>query len=287
MSARYLSIAAACLPMAFLLSCTGRGKTTGGDEEEADLQWAEEGDTEDEDWDEGDEFAGEERQAAEPLSFNDFFFLFLRSKAYQAAHIKFPLDIEELDETVRTISSGAAFRQYFLWPSDDDYTLLLTDLEEMEALGTPLSLDSVSAEVIDLEAMTMRTYDFYCTDSVWQLRRSRNTEPRRRYGDFLRFYAQFSRDTLFQQERLAEEIRFSSADPDDETQLIEGILLPSQWQAFRPQLPEGVITNLVFGQPYDDTKRITLVECGFATSMMQTVTFEQRHGRWLLTSFDD
>ncbi|MCD8302864.1 MAG: DUF4348 domain-containing protein [Prevotellaceae bacterium] len=272
--------------LACFCSCTG-GKVQDSDTwEEEDTLWqgdyTGQGDT---------LLLGEEelaRPESENLAFFDFFFTFLRNKSFQAAHIKFPLPLVDLDSTVTTITSGAAFRSYFRWPADDDYyTLLLTDLRQMEELESSLQLDSVSAEVIDLDAMTMRTYDFLRRDSVWQLRSSRTLEPTGRLGDFLTFYAQFSRDTLFQQERLAEHIRFSSADPDDETGLIEGILLPSQWPAFRPALPGGVITNFSFGQPFDEAGSVILLQGGMASSMMQTLTFQQKHGRWLLTSFDD
>ncbi len=267
-------------------SCTG-GKVQDSDTwEEEDTIWQgdyiEQGDTL---IIEGEELAQPE---SENLAFFDFFFTFLRNKSFQAAHIKFPLPLVDRDSTVTTITSGAAFRSYFSWPDDDDYyTLLLTDLQQVEELESSLQLDSVSAEVIDLDDMLMRTYDFFRRDSVWQLQCSRTCEPTGRLGDFLNFYAQFSRDTLFQEERLAEHIRFSSADPDDETQLIEGILLPSQWSVFRPALPQGIITNFSFGQSFEETQRIILLQGGMASSMMQTLTFQQKHGRWLLTSFDD
>ncbi len=273
-----------------LLSSCKEGRTAGeGGGQEADTLWSESlGQGEGED-DEVDEVIEEVERSASPLlSFNDFFFLFLRNKRFQAAHVKFPLEVEELDASVHTITSGAAFRSYFLWPDEgEEYTLMLTDLSQMDALDESGALDSVVAQVIDLQAMTARDYCFHCADSLWQLLRIDNYEPRGRLGDFLRFYARFATDTLFQQDRLAEQISFSSPDPDDETQVIEGILLPSQWEAFRPDLPQGLITNLLFGQRFDSTQRILLLQCGAATGMMQTTTFEQVHGRWLLTSFDD
>ncbi len=228
-----------------------------------------------------------EQPATEVLTFNDFFFLFTHNKSFQAAHIKFPIDIRELDETVRTMSSGAAFRSYFNWPDGGEYTLLLADAGEIGRLSSDMSLDSVAAEVIDLEAMTTRSYEFLCRDSIWRLHHISNFEPQERVGDFLRFYAQFSTDTIFQEEHLAESIRFTSADPDNETESIEGILLPAQWQAFRPDLPCGVITNIFFGQPIEDSPRIILLQCASASGMMQTCTFEQRHGRWILSSFEN
>lgn len=48
------------------------------------------------------------------------------------------------------------------------------------------------------------------------------------------FYERFSRDSLFQQERLHEPLYFVTADPEDEFQILETTLEPGQWFAFRP-----------------------------------------------------
>ncbi len=221
------------------------------------------------------------------LAFDDFFFLFLRSKTFQLKHVRFPVQIEELDGTSRTITSGNAFTDYFYWPDSENYTLLLTDVAEMEEFKSDLAPDTVVAQVIDLEDMTMRCYDFAEHDSVWWLHSSRNLELQGRLADFLKFYAQFTTDTIFQEERLAEQIRFTYADPDDEQGVVEGILIPSQWEAFRPDMPQGTLTNFDFGQPLEDSQKIVVLECGTASSMMRTCTFEQWHGRWILTSFDE
>ncbi len=223
----------------------------------------------------------------EVLAFDDFFFLFLRSKTFQLKHVRFPVQIEELDGTRRTITSGNAFTEYFYWPNEEEYTLLLTDVAEMEGFKSDLALDTVVAQVIDLEEMTMRCYDFAERDSVWWLHASRDLELQGRMADFLKFYAQFTTDTIFQGQRLAEQIHFTYADPDSEKEVVEGILLPSQWEAFRPELPQGTLTNFDFGQPIEDSQRIVVLECETASSMMRTFTFEQWHGRWILTSFDE
>ncbi len=224
---------------------------------------------------------------SEVLAFDDFFFLFLRSKSFQLKHVRFPVQIEELDGTSRTITSGNAFTDYFYWPDAEEYTLLLTDVAEMEGFKGGLDLDTVVAQVIDLEEMTMRCYDFAERDSVWWLHASRNLELQGHVADFLKFYVQFTTDTIFQEERLAEQIHFTYADPEDENGIVEGILLPSQWSAFRPDMPQGILTNFDFGQPLEDSQKIVVLECGTASSMMRTCTFEQWHGRWILTSFDE
>ncbi len=224
---------------------------------------------------------------SERLSFNDFFFLFLRSKRFQAEHIKFPLSIEEADASGREITSGAVFRDYFRWPEGEEYTLLLPDARQMSDFQSGEGLDSVSAEVIDLKAMELRSYDFLLSDSVWQLRRIRNYEPQGNKGDFLHFYAQFATDTVFQDHHLARQIHFTSPDPDDDTETIEGILLPAQWPAFRPDMPSEVLTNFDFGQPLDEARRITLLQCGMASGMMRAYTFHLTPLGWELHSFGD
>ncbi len=290
---RRYTVSCAIALAACLCSCTG-GRERGGDEEDEDslLCLPPTVKTVEEMVEAADEPDEPERE--EELAFNDFFFLFTHKKRFQAEHIKFPLEIEELDASERTMTSGAAFREYFSWPDSEEYTLLLTDVYQMSVFQSGEGLRRVSAEVIDLSTMRMRSYDFQFRDSIWQLQRVRNYEPQGGKGDFLRFYAQFATDTVFQGQHLARQIHFTAAvsvydeEEDEEGEgLVEGILLPSQWPAFRPELPQGVITNFDFGQPLDEARRIMLLQCGTASSMMRTFTFHHAPLGWELYSFDD
>ncbi len=295
-SSRYIALSTVFALTLTLFGCNGGRGDKGGDEGDGQTtdkaQGLGEGDDDegDEEGDEDDGWGeGEGEPQREDLPFGDFLFMFLRSRSFQAAHISFPLEVEEEDASSRVITSGAAFRKYFSWPFEGECTLLLTDIDEMERLEeAPGQLGKpVVVEVIDLPHMGMRSYEFAWSDSLWLLRGVRNPDPRGRYADFLDFYNRFATDTVFQQERIAPEVRLTSADPDDEMGQIEGILTATQWPAFRPALPSGVITNIRVGQEFDETQRVVVAWVGLASGFVQTFTFEQRKGQWVLTAFDD
>ncbi len=230
----------------------------------------------------GDELVEE----GEELSFADFFFMFTRDKAYQAQHVSFPLGIVNIAGDSTSITSGRAFRSLFHWPEDEDFTLLLTHEEEAEVFQTSLSLSKVTAELIDLDQLVLTCYDFEKKDGQWLLHTRRETKPQGTSGDFITFYSKFVSDSTYQHSHLSKQIRFSTYDPDDETQQMEGLLLPSQWDIFKPELPSGKITNFRFGQPLDDTNRIVVMLCGGSSGMVQTCSYRRDQEHWRLYAFD-
>ena len=107
-------------------------------------------------------------------------------------------------------------------------------------------------------------------------------------SDFLQFYDQFTTDSVFQQESLAEQLAFSMEDPDEEEgDDIEGTIDRGQWPVFRPEMPSGQFVNIDFGQSIPNPHRIYLLQCGISNGMLDIFTFHQDNGRWRLTSFEN
>ena len=76
-------------------------------------------------------------------------------------------------------------------------------------------------------------------------------------------------------------------DPDDDFSMIEGTLDHEQWDAFKPQLPAGRLTNIRYGQTYDDPRRMILVKQGISNGLMDILTFRRRGGNWKLVSYEN
>ena len=87
-------------------------------------------------------------------------------------------------------------------------------------------------------------------------------------ASFLKFYEKFSRDSLFQINSMAEEVKFTTPDPDDDFSSITGTLY-----------------NIIYGQKYSESTRKVFMVRGIANGLEIEMVFRRRSGKWLLTEF--
>lgn len=219
--------------------------------------------------------------------FGDFFFAFTHNSRFQAERIRFPLPIRELDGTERTISSGRQFRNEFLLPNNEYYTLLLGTQEQMDIFQSDTSLTDIAMQCIRLHEGTMTAYHFGRTNGQWFLNRREHTEFAPNVSDFFHFYSRFTADSLFQQESLSHHITLEMEDPDNEMEVIEGIIERDQWPMFRPEIPDSAFIHFDFGQTYPNPDRRYFLQCGFSNSMLNSFTFRREGERWMLTAFEN
>lgn len=93
---------------------------------------------------------------------------------------------------------------------------------------------------------------------------------------------------MFQQERLHDPLKFVTADPEDEFQILETTLEQGQWFAFRPPMMKGRMTNVHYGQPENIHSDYKVVEFkGFGNGFSNTLYFERYGGEWKLMRFED
>ncbi len=284
MSVRSLAIALHTAVSLTAVSCHPKPSVSVDDVEQDSIEMESENQFEDSltEYEEAVEELAEPKKRVE--AFSDFFFSFLNNRRFQADRVKFPFTIEQ-DGMERTITSGRDFRAFFNWPHADEYCMLLTDEEQMEELQNSLDLTDVGVQVIELANVHVRNFDFHREKEEWRCMRASERFAHGTKADFLRFYHKFTTDSVFQQQSLAKEIHYCQPDPDDETEFIEGTLEPYQWVSFRPELPGGRITDIVFGQQLEGADQILLMHCGTANSMMDIFTFRRQNGRWHLVSF--
>jgi len=129
-------------------------------------------------------------------------------------------------------------------------------------------------------------YDFQRRDRRWMLTAIRSQGlAENELADFLVFYARFSSDTLFQQQCIAQPLRLSVFDPEEDD-YIEGTIDARQWRSFCPEVPATVVTNVIYGQVYRPDHMV-LQKCGSASGMQELFTFQRERGGWRLTSYEN
>lgn len=153
------------------------------------------------------------------------------------------------------------------------------------------SMHSVQVDWIFLTEKKIKRYYFERKKDSWFLEAinvEKMAEEHDGKEDFYIFYERFSRDSLFQQERLHEPLYFVTADPEDEFQILETTLEPGQWFAFRPPMIKGKMTNVHYGQPENIHSDYKVVEFkGFGNGFSNTLYFERRENIWQLIRFED
>lgn len=230
----------------------------------------------------------EEVPAAADESFADFFYNFASDAKFQRTRVVFPFSLYKGKQVTRIPKEDWKFDPLF--SREPAYTVLFDKEEDME-IEKDTSLHSVQVDWIFLTDRRVKRYYFQRKKDSWFLE-AINIEklPDEEDGkeDFYTFYERFSRDSVFQQERLHDPLKFVTADPDDEFQILETTLEQGQWFAFRPPMMKGRMTNVHYGQPENIRSDYKVVEFkGFGNGFSNTLYFERYGGVWKLMRFED
>lgn len=230
----------------------------------------------------------EQVPAAADESFADFFYNFASDEAFQRTRVVFPFSLYKGKQVTRIQKEDWKFDPLF--SRKPAYTVLFDKEEDME-IEKDTSLHSVQVDWIFLTDRRIKRYYFQRKKDSWFLE-AINVEklPDEEDGkeDFYAFYERFSRDSLFQQERLHDPLKFVTADPEDEFQILETTLEQGQWFAFRPPMMKGRMTNVHYGQPENIHSDYKVVEFkGFGNGFSNTLYFERYGGEWKLMRFED
>lgn len=221
-------------------------------------------------------------------SFADFFYNFASDAKFQRTRVVFPFSLYKGKQVTRIKKDNWKFDPLF--SREQAYTVLFDKEEDME-MEKDTGMHSVQVDWIFLSDRRVKRYYFQRKRDSWFLE-AINVEklPAEEDGkeDFYAFYERFSRDSLFQQERLHDPLKFVTADPDDEFQILETTLEQGQWFAFRPPMMKGRMTNVHYGQPEDVHSDYKVVEFkGFGNGFSNTLYFERYGGIWKLMRFED
>ena len=219
--------------------------------------------------------------------FGDFIFAFIHNARFRSERIRFPLPVTTVGGDERSIDNYSQFREEFVLPGNDYYTLMLGKRGQMDVFQDDSTLVWVDLQVITLRTLQMTSYTFGRNDGRWFLTSRHEGPVPAELEDFYQFYNQFSSDTIFQQESLAPQLSYTMEDPDEEGNDIEGTIDSGQWPAFRPEMPHDEFVNISFGQAFPNPNRLLMVQCGISEGMLDVFTFHKDGHKWQLTSYEN
>jgi len=212
--------------------------------------------------------------------FDDFLFNFAANKKVQKARIIFPLTVHKGDKDEQIDKNKWEMERFFM--RQGYYTLWFDNDAQME-LAKDTSINQAIVEKIQLKKDLVKDYVFNRIRGAWMLREIRETKIEENINaSFLAFYQKFSSDKAFQVKSLNSLVKFVGPDPDDDFNMMEGLITPDTWEAFAPELPKKTIYNIIYGEPKSmDNEKIFILR-GISNGQEVELRFKKVGERWLL-----
>ena len=212
--------------------------------------------------------------------FDDFVFNFAANKKLQMDRVVFPLTVRKGDKTESIDKKKWEMERFFM---RQGYYTLFFDNENQMQLMKDTSITQATVEKIMLKKDVVKDYVFNRIRGAWMLREIRETSiSENMNASFLEFYQQFVSDKVFQVKSLNSMVTFIGPDPDDDFNMMEGIITPDTWEAFAPELPSKLLYNIIYGQPEPvDNEKIFIMR-GIANGLEMELRFKKVNNRWLL-----
>jgi hypothetical protein len=212
--------------------------------------------------------------------FDDFLFNFLANKRLQKERIVFPLRIFEGDKVEQM--EERQWQMEHLFMRQGYYTLLFNDEQQM-ALMKDTAVSEAIVEKILLKKNQVKDYMFRRIRGAWMLCEVRvNPVDQNINASFLKFYQRFASDSAFQVKSLNETVQFVGPDPDDDFNMMEGVITADTWEAFAPKLPAKSIYNVIYGKPQKEGNNKIFLLRGVANGLEVELRFKRAGDKWLL-----
>ncbi len=223
-------------------------------------------------------------KAADEL-FDDFIFNFAANRKLQYSRIQFPLPVYRNGVASKQIERKR-WRMERFFMRQEYYTLIFDNRKQMN-LVKDTTIDHVVVEKVFYAKKVVQQFLFDRMNGQWMMT-SINYKPMyaNMNASFLKFYGQFATDSTFQAEHLHDPVKFTGPDPDDDFSTMTGDIAPETWPAFAPQLPHGMIYNIIYGQKYTESNQKIFVIRGIANGMETELTFRKINGKWMLTKLN-
>ena len=218
-------------------------------------------------------------KAADEL-FDDFVYNFVVNRKLQMERIHFPLSYQK-DGKVQQLKREQWKPEHFFMRQG--YYTLLFDSEKHMEIVKDTSVNHAVVEKIHFDTHSVEQFVFDRMRGAWMLMKVCTIPISQDVNaSFLSFYHQFVTDKTFQGNSLAETVQFVGPDPDDDFNMMEGIITPDTWEAFAPQLPKKMIYNIIYGQPKKEGNSKIFVMRGIANGLELEMTFKRMSGNWKL-----
>lgn len=219
-------------------------------------------------------------------TFDDFIFLFATGERFQRRRICFPLHVNAFGDDL--VVESKEWNHIDLFDGRDYYTTLFNRTEDAD-IEKDSSISEVRLEQINLDDSVVVALLFNRQEGKWKLTRySVSALSEHPLAQFLLFYQRFVSEPDFCQHAIASSVRYTTTDPDDDFQQIEGTITPDQWSAFAPVLPQHTLTHIDYGQLFTNPHQIVLVKRGIANGMLDELTFKRSAERgWSLVAYEN
>ena len=212
--------------------------------------------------------------------FDDFLFNFLANKKLQKERVIFPLRVTENGTTTKIEKNDWKMEHLFM--RQGYYTLLFNSDKQMQ-LMKDTAVNEAVVEKILLAKNQIKNYFFQRIKGAWLLREIKVTSIQSdANASFLAFYQRFVNDTAFQVKSISETVDFVGPDPDDDFNMMEGVITPDTWEAFAPTLPHKTLYNIIYGKPQEEGNQKIYLLRGVANGLEMELRFKKEGGRWML-----
>lgn len=212
--------------------------------------------------------------------FDDFVFNFAANKRLQKERIIFPLRKTEDGKTSQIEKTQWEMEHLFM--RQGYYTLLFNDDQQM-TLMKDTAVTEATVEKIHLRKGRVTSYLFQRIKGAWMLKEIRVSPlAENPNAHFLTFYQQFASDSAFQVRSLNATVQFVGPDPDDDFNMMEGVITPDTWEAFAPTLPAKVLYNIVYGKPQPSGREMIFLMRGVANGLELELRFKKVGEQWRL-----
>ena len=219
-------------------------------------------------------------------NFDDFLYSFGHDDRFRSRRTSFPfVYIDNMGDT--TTASRSEWKDDLSFLQQDFYTVLYNNALQIES-SKELSSDTVVVERIDLDSLQLSSYHFARRKGTWRLFKRQDFYVQgSELSDFLVFYRQFSRDSIFQQASISQPLHFSMEDPEGGMDAIEGTIDATQWFSFCSDVPTGIISNIRYGQVYNQPHSMVMQKCAAGSGFMEIFSFDKSAGHWRLVSYEN
>ncbi len=223
-------------------------------------------------------------KAADEL-FDDFVFNFAANRKLQLKRVQFPLPVYRNEKLVKQIDRKHWRMEHFFM-RQDYYTLIFDNYKQMN-LVKDTTIAHVVVEKVFYRKQVVQQFVFDRIQGLWMMTSiNYKSMYQNQNASFLKFYGKFATDSVFQSEHLHNPVKFVGPDPDDDFSTMTGDIEPETWPAFAPELPHGMIYNILYGQQYTESNQKIFVIRGIANGLETELTFRRIGGKWMLTKLN-
>lgn len=224
--------------------------------------------------------------------FDDFFFNFYINKNLQKSRISFPLIIKDEEGERKVTREEWATDHFFRY---QEFYSVIANSQKSLRNANDTAVSHVVVEKLKLKDSKVQQYIFNRVDGLWKMQQI-NTISLAEHNDasFLQFLYNFATDDAFQENHLAETIRYTGPSEDDDEKNVTCDITPDQWQNRVHVFPDNFenyvagegFYDIVYGKGQQGSAQRVVSFRGIANGNELKYTFTKNGNNWQLTRYE-